>query len=275
MKFLWIMKSISLCLFILTANSCKKTSGTFAPETGPDTDGESEPVEKKLILPVKMVYDRLTTEFDYLPNTALLKEIRKSTGYRYIFLYDSKNLLFEYQIYQNDKLAYFAQFARDAQDNITKIIRFDVDLEYGHTYFPKGNYQVEFNSKKQLSKIQAYGANKKLMEERNLEYDTQNSLVKITSKAEGMESVANLQYDQKNGIYKNIAYLPLILIVHEDATLLNSMHNVIRYNDSSNPAEDRTASYEYNPNNYPSKMMVNRKSWKENHLITYKEVNLP
>lgn len=256
---------------LFAASACKKS----IINTIPNENTNPEPVVKKIIVPVKIVYDRLTTLFEYLPNTAMLKEIRKSTGYRYVFIYNEQKELFEYRIYENDKFVYFAQIARDAARKITKIVKFDVEPIYQQSYYPRGQNVIEFNQKNQLSKISDFGADKKLIWEKILQYDDHGNIVKIETNQTALKTTASLSYDSKNGIYKNIADMPVIFVLHQDMDMLGNSNNMLDYSQLANTDDDRSIKYEYNTDNYPSKMMVTRKSWKETHLISYREINLP
>jgi hypothetical protein len=258
-------------LFLFAASSCKKKIA----DAQPNLNAEPEPVVKKVFIPVKIVYDRLTTQFDYLPNTSLLKEIRKSTGYRYVFLYNDQQQLSEYRIYQNDKFSYFAQVARNTEGKITKIVKFDVEPVYQQSYYPRGQYTLEFDHKNQLSKILDFGADKKLIWEKTLEYDDAGNMTKISTDEAGIKTRADLSYDSKNGIYKNISFMPVVFVLHQDADMLGNGNNILSYSQTLNTEDDRLVTYDYNTDNYPSKMMVTRKSWKETHLVTYIEISLP
>lgn len=272
-----ITKYALLLICLITLFACGK--GNPEPEDpkgpdgnpieNPDQDPDTEEPPKAVRLPLEIVYGKLTTTFSYYPKSTRLKEISKSTGYRYLFMYDESNRLFEYQAILDDKLLYFSQVAWD-NDKVVKIIRFNVDQEFNQTYTPNGYFTVEYDTKNRLNKVQTFDNKKKLVAEKYLEYGENDKLLKVKAGNTVDDDIFDFSLDSNNSLFKNISFASLIYIMHDDI-MFSTPNNILSYTSKQKSEEDRSISYVYNSDDYPIQMDVTRNKWKEKHLIKYQE----
>lgn len=254
----------SMLIAALLSHSCKKRQVLFNQD-----EPQDKPTEKKTILPVKIVYGKLTTEYEYFPGTARLKTIKKSTGYTYQFKYKNDTLPYIYKVLQNDKEIYEIDLIRNEAFIPIRSPRFKIE---GNVYIPEGHDKLYFNESGQLIKAENYAHNNTYQSEKVFGYDINGSMISTSNTIKTPDIQHKLSYDNKNGIFKNLENTFLIYLLHQDILMATPAHNMTSCTSIQQPDDNMSLSYEYNNQNYPVKMTIIRPKWTETHLITYEEV---
>ena len=268
MRFCYQFSVVIICL-VLVLFSCGKR-GADGPKIGGDDSGDTV-VIKKMMVPVKIASDKLTTEYFYEPKGAMLKEIRISTGYRYLFFYTENRLLLRAEIHVKDKQVFLADYRRDKAGKLTKVTTFDL---HEKVFTPTGYYTVLYNSNNQLTRIGSVDAISPLFNEKLFEFDTYGNVKHMKVVNGSKTTTSDLTYDDKNGIYKNVLYAELIFLVFDDLNFLHANHNIINCTNEQMPSENIQTSYEYDEAGFPVKMVVTKDKNKDTYKITYKTVTM-
>ena len=242
--------------------ACKKNSSKKREETGNPTE---QPVKR--FVPLKLESDELQIAFKYQENTANLIEILASDGHTMTITYKNKQP-YEIRKMKNNKPFQLVDYVKD-KEGLPKARSFD---ESGPVFTPTGYYILDYDQNQQLGKIRFYKDNGELFRESALTYSLGNVTAQIQSNYPG--GVKNLQYtyDLKNGIFKHINCLERLVLEIRYPFFSASQNNILSSSGTETPLENITYSYEYNADNYPSKLMITAHNRKQTFKITYAEL---
>jgi len=113
-----------------------------------------------------------------------------------------------------------------------------------------GTYTIEYNEQQQISQVTYYSDKNALQRTKSFSYALSNDQMGIITETSETEST-RYTYDQKNGLFKNVANAQFIALETGDQFFLSSAHNLLSISGTS-PKNDLTCSYEYNTAAYPS-----------------------
>lgn len=190
----------------------------------------------KMYLPKKMVTDEYTNDFIY-NNKGQLTSIVDSDGYSYSFKYEGDKLVSFEEVDSNSKTTYTFTQAGDV-----------ITLNFVNEY--KGEKQEGSN------KLKVDGKGNLIQDEFfTYIYDAAGNNIKTTDEDE--DGVAVMEYDAKNGFFKNVN-LPKWVLNYLLGLHTNAANNIVSFDFvSANDPEDNNSGvmeYEYNGDGYPIKV---------------------
>ncbi|WP_285009449.1 hypothetical protein [Pedobacter faecalis] len=257
--------SFALCFLMLLA-ACKKQTKERDPETEDKETPDTETSVKHLLLPSKIVYGQLTTTFEYIPGSRRLKSISKSTGTSYHFRYKNDTLLYICEIVQGNNTVQENGIKRNAKLTPTAVTRFRLT---GNVYSLLSQDKLTFNTAGRLTESEIYDAANTLTLHNAFTYLANGAIATITGKANAGSIQHSLTYDEKNSIFKNVSDGFLIYLLYGDLLFTAPTHNILSYHSTEKTDDNMMISYEYNAQNYPTKMVIKRAKWTETHYISY------
>jgi len=253
----------SIPLFIICV-SCKKLPNQEATEI-------LEPVEtglEKVLVPVKLKSDKLTLTLDYQPGTALLTKISSTDKSHILITY--KPTYYRVEQFKDNVLYHYADFLL-SDNRATRVHSFD---SFGRVDVPAGNYTLSYNAADQLASIKEYNASNEFILEYVMSYSALGNLseLKLTDK-QGKTSVVDYSYDNKNGIFKNVAHSQLLFLEIAYPFFCPASNNWLSGKNTRIPKAQITYSYSYNSDGYPSRMVAEDITGKQTFDITYAELS--
>ncbi|WP_285057212.1 hypothetical protein [Pedobacter ginsengisoli] len=242
--------------------ACKKISSKKKEETGIPTE---QPVKR--FVPLKFESDELQLTFKYEEKTANLIEISGSDGHMMTITYKNQQP-YEIKKMKNNKPIQLIDYVKD-KEGMPKARSFD---ENGPVFTPTGYYILDYDQNQQLGKIRFYKDNGELFCESALTYSLGNVTAQIQSNYPGRSKNLQYTYDLKNGIFKHINCLERLVLEIRYPFFSASQNNILSSSGTETPLENITYSYEYNADNYPSKLMITTHNRKQTFKITYAEL---
>ena len=256
------MKNTAIYLILLVAlsslHSCSKSTPPITPEkpivivpvTPPTTpvtppDTTSPPISTAKWIPVKLESSTHSVVFKYIGESNSLLSADNGAGKKVIITYENKQMK-GLLIYEANKF-YSVDFFRDEQERIIKVSQYK-QTEYFD--IPLGSYTIEYNEQQQISQVTYYSERNVLQRTKSFSYARSNDQMGIITETSGTEST-RYTYDQKNGLFKNVANAQFIALETGDQFFLSAEHNLLSISGTS-PKNDLTCSYEYNTDDYPS-----------------------
>lgn len=241
--------------------ACKKISSKKREETGIPTE---QPVKR--FVPLKLESNELQITFKYQENTSNLIEIAGSDGHTMTITYKNQQP-YEIKKMKNNKSFQLVDYVKD-KEGLPKARSFD---ENGAVFTPTGYYIFDYDQNQQLGKIRFYKDNGELFRESTLSYSLGNVTTRIQSNYPGTKSI-HYSYDLKNGIFKHIKY-PERLFLETRYPFINAgQNNILSSAGAETPQENTTYNYEYNVDNYPSKITITDHNMKQSFKVTYMEL---
>lgn len=253
---------VVLAAHFLFFMACKKISSKKKEETGSPTE---QPVKR--FVPLKFESDQLQITFKYQENTANLIEISGSDGYIMTITYKNQQP-YEIRKMKNNKPFQLIDYVKD-KEGLPKARAFD---ENGSVFTPTGYYILDYDQNQQLGKIKYYNDNGGLFRESSLSYSMGNVTARIQSNYPGVSKSMHYTYDLKNGIFKHIKYPERLLLETRYPFFNAGQNNILSSYVTETPQENITYNYEYNADNYPSKLMITGNDRKQTFKITYTEL---
>ena len=173
-----------------------------------------------------------------------------------------ENVLVKYVHFAKNEKVYTADYWKRTNlviDDVTK---------YDPRNTPLGNYTLQYDAQKQITSIKTYSARNLLLSTKILSYDAAGNMNNSVVTA-GTEEKSTFTFDQKNGIFKHVDNTQLISFEFQHKLLSSITNNVLSR--SGTPAvNDYSCTYEYQSDDYPSKVTVTEAGIKTVYLITYK-----
>ncbi len=151
--------------------------------------------------------------------------------------------------------------------NGTMLVIDDV-TKYDVKNTPLGNYTLEYAASKQISIIKTYSARHLLLGTKVLSYDAAGNMNNLVATS-GTQEKSTFTFDEKNGIFKHVDNIQLISFEFQH-TLLNSVINNVLTRTGIPAINDYSCTYEYQTEDYPSKVTVTEAGVKTVFTITYK-----
>lgn len=227
------MKKVVLSAFVLAGlmfTSCDKND-----DNNPAEEGTVD--VSKMYLPSKIVSEWGTTIYTY-NNKAQLIKIAESDGYEYTFSYSGEQLVEATATENNIKTIYtFSQAGTKLTVNL------------------KAEFNGQTHNDTEILTLDSKG---NLLNDGyfTYTYDANGNITKMLS--DDSEKII-FKYDDKNGIYKNVKLPQWVFayIISEQTNIINNVVD-INYEDSDFPEDNfnATATYSYNADNYPVKMVA-------------------
>jgi len=256
------MKNTAIYLILLVAlsslHSCSKSTPPITPEkpivivpvTPPTTpvtppDTTSPPNSTAKWIPVKLESSTQSVVFKYIGDSNALLSADNGTGKKVIITYKD-NQMNGLLIYEVNKVQY-VDYYRDDQKRIIKVARWK---QTENEDILLGTYTIEYNEQQQISQVTYYSDKNALQRTKSFSYARSNDQMGIITETSGTEST-RYTYDQKNGLFKNVANAQFIALETGDQFFLSAEHNLLSISGTS-PKNDLTCSYEYNTDAYPS-----------------------
>jgi hypothetical protein len=270
-----MIKSIfQICLVailsILLLGSCKKMKPA---KIVPSKESEEEkppvvvPPKEKMMLPVKMTTTNLTVDFIYLENTALIIEIRLSTGVRYQVTYADKVLKKVQKFKDNINVQFVDYLVTDGR--ITRVSTFDIREKVTS---PTGKYQLDYNTSTQINSIKTYAISNSLISEKKLEYDKYGNVLNYSLIAGISVNNYDYSYDLKKGVFSSVLFCQLLDMEISDAFLAPGLNNVLSLSNRKLSTENIEYEYVYGIEDYPANITINRNGIAQKLTVTYVEL---
>lgn len=224
-----------LVLSVIVAAGLMFTSCDKNDDNNPTEEGTVDVT--KMYLPSKIVSDDYTTIYTY-NNKGQVTKITESDGYEYTFTYNGNQLV--------------------------EVVSIDEVYKTTYTFTQSGtkltlNMKGEFNGQTQTDTEELTLDSKgNLLNDGyfTYTYDANGNITKMLS--DDSEKII-FKYDDKNGIYKNVKLPQWVFayIISEQTNIINNVVD-INYEDSDFPEDNfnATATYSYNADNYPVKMVA-------------------
>ena len=251
----------SISLFILVS-SCKRLTLTDEKD-----DEQLDNTEKRRLVPLRIISEKLTLNFEYESGTGNLKKITSSDKSQIIITYKPK--YYRIERFKDDVLYRYSDFLL-TDGKALRIHRFDSS---GNIDMPIGNCKLNYSKDALLTNIKDYNAANDLILERRILYAKSGVVSRIEQvDKQNNSTFLEYTYDDKNGIFKNVTHAQLFLLDLEYEFFSADTHNWLTYNNSQLPEENLTCSYSYNGDDYPSKMVINESGGKSTINITYVEI---
>jgi len=275
------MKNTTVYVILLIALSslaaCSKSTPPIAPEkpivivpTTPPTTPVTPPPTTTIpptstakLLPVKLESATQSIVFKYIGESNSLLSADNGAGKKVIIMYKD-NQMNGLLIHEANKVHY-VDYYRDEQKRIVKVIQW---TQTESDDIPMGSYSIEYNEQQQISVIKYYTNKDQLLRTKLFAYALSTDQMGIVIETNGSEST-RYTYDQKNGLFKNVANVQFIALETGDHLFLSAEHNLLSIS-ATTPKNDLTCSYEYNTDAYPS--VINWKTPQANMLfkVSYK-----
>lgn len=249
-------------LLLFFAHGCKKQKpwGDSLPE-----EEKKEPL-KEILVPVKIETGKLVTELKYQEGKSLLNEISYPNGEVCKIIYTKTGYPQRLERYKNNKQLQYFSYALDAKFRISKIQRWNNDngnLSLAHQYVLGYDKQSIISTKK-------YDLLSNLLEEETRAYATAGNLETTTNIKKNISESRSWTYDDKSGIFSNLPYADLFFLEEAYAELSMGKGNPLSTSSLKSPSENKTFSYTYNSNAYPSEIAIKKGNSTETMKITYK-----
>ena len=240
------IKPGSLLLLLLTVmilfTACKKDKATAEI---PIVILPPAPVlENKTYLPERLNAGNSSIFFNYSAASALT-EIDYGNGDKVTIQYDKNGYPYWLRRYINNELTYHADYFLNKDGLIIKAEMFTVRKKFEYS---AGYYTLKYDQNKQPVTVSYYDDNDQLLQEQKNIFNASGNLLSETN---GVHLLTSCNYDNKNGLFKNVKYAWLFALEKENPLLLSSINNLKDYINLPNPVHNKSFSYVYNPDNYP------------------------
>lgn len=251
-------------LLLFFAQACKKQNplSDSLPE-----EEKKEPL-KEILIPVKIETGKLVTELKYQEGKSLLNEISYPNGEVCKIVYTKTGYPQRLERYKNNKLFRYFSYALDAEFRISKIQNWD-NSSAGLILL---NQYVVGYDKQSIISTKKYDAVPNLLEEESRTYGTTGNPETTTSIKKSISESRSWTYDDKSGIFSNLPYASLFFLEEAYAELSMGKGNPLSASSLKSPSENKTFSYSYNSNAYPSEITIKKGNSTETMKITYKVI---
>lgn len=256
----------ALSLLFFTQSSCKKIDPSKDKSTDPPAN------EGKLFLPVKLEAGKRQILLKYTDKTALLLSVEESNGYKEVFSYDKRNRISGLEIYEKEQLIRSSDYFYDAEGRINSINQFKIT---GPVYTPTGHQILNRQPDGKISKVTGFDIQDKVIQYTTYAYDTGGKLSNMTIEGPSLKKESiSFSYDQKPGICTSVQNASLLFLESRFSFLFcSSVCNLINKT-AAGTDKALSYSYEYDKNNYPSKMVLKEGSLSSVFTLTYKTLPL-
>lgn len=257
-------------LIVLVFANCKKMK---SPKTTPPEKTEIDkpdvvvPPIKKIMLPIKLKTADLTVDIVYLEKTALITEIKFSTGIKYVLTYADKTLK-KLQTYKDDVQIKSADYLI-TNSQISRVARFDVN---GLRSTPTEKYYLEYNASMQIKNIKTYAVSNSLYSEQSLEYNKDGNLESSVVTVGNSINSFKYSYDIKHAIFKSVLFCQLLRIEIDQDFLNQGINNLLSISNPKQVKEDVAYEYVYGSDDYPTQLKIKKENVTRAYTITYAEL---
>lgn len=224
------MKKLVLSALVLAGlmfTSCKNDDNVPAEEGTVDVS--------KMYLPLKITADGYTTNYTY-NNKGQLTKIAESDGYEYTFTYSGNQLVEFIEKEGANKTTY-------TYSQTGNIIKLNAEELYnGEEYSSTATFEVDERGNLINDGFFTYS------------YDQAGNNIKVVASE---DSVANLTFDNKNGIFKNLnipKWVSNWMLGYNTSLVNNALTFSFVSEEDPEDNNSATLSYEYNADGYPVKM---------------------
>ena len=254
---------LSVILFILGV-ACKKQALNNDPQ--PETPIEN--TSKKKLLPVELKSTSTTLKLEYKAGTAMLTRIVHSDKSQVLITYAAK--YYRVEQFRNDAVYHYADFLL-TDGKASKLHSFD---SFGNVDVPAGHSVFQYSPDGQLINIKNYNVANEFIQERKLSYSAAGNLASIESvDKQNKSSLSEYTCDTKNSIFKNVVYSRILFLELPYNFFCPDANNWLSYKNKLDPAKNIAYSYEYNAQDYPSKITIDGPNGKETFSISYQELS--
>ncbi|WP_158795408.1 hypothetical protein [Pedobacter sp. L105] len=259
-------KNLPLYLFIAISitTACKKdktpvqkTSVAIPPNI---------PVPEKAYIPTQLESGKSKMVFSYTSNLSLSK-IDYTGGDSVVLNYTADGKPLNFLRYKNKKLIYSSEYSLDQTGIVISAAQFTLEDENSYAI---GSYNLIYNTASQLTAISYYSTKDQLLNEQQKTYTTSGNLLSDDSTSPGLS--LSYQYDDKNGLFKNVNYAWLFAVEKENRLLLSVINNIQQCNYTLMPDSNQTFSYAYNADKYPETIISTSNGISSTFKVTYKQV---
>lgn len=260
-----------LTLIFLCNTACTKKN-TPAPTSPPaptkDIPVLPTPVTQNPHFPAKLESDNLLVTFKYSGTSGNVTEIESSDGKKEIYMYNDKDQLKEYDRYEKAERKYAVYYG--LQDGIvTRGNQYKIESN-GSVLTPIGNYRIEYDAEKRISKVTFYDSKNQLLSEAIRTFSSDGSNLRITTAGQNA-GIIEYAFDSKKAWYSRINYNQIISIESLPGLLLSNTNNVSKISSSSTDGPARSFTYTYDAESFPTSWIeTDAKGSKKTFKLTYK-----
>jgi len=243
MKILKKRMLIIVILAVSTSLSCtkEKSENDLAPVV---TEPEKEEQGAEF-LPVKIGSGNTGQLFSY-SNGNYLTKIEYGDGSAAVLTYDSNNQPLTFQSLKGNVLNHESEYVLNATGQVVRINHYSVS---GASISPDGYCLLEYNTAGQLSRLSDYSKAKKLLNERVRTYTASGNL--LSERSTATQETATYNFDEKEAIFKHVAYADLFALGTGDQLLTSAVNNITNRKIAENGSTDQSYTYVYNKSGYP------------------------
>jgi len=263
-----LSSSIILCLCFPACTKKNTPVPAKTPAPSKDIPVVPTPIAEKPHLPAKLASDNLIITFKYIGTSGNVTEIESSDGAKEIYMYKGENQLSKYERYEKKELKYSVFYVLDQDGGVTRGNQYKVESN-GAVLTPTGNYRIEYDAEKRISKVSWYDNSKQLLREAIRTYNTDGTSLNITTTGQDA-GVADYTFDNKKAWCRSIINHQILSIESLSGLLLSNTNNLSKISSSSTNALNKTYTYTYDTDNFPTSWIeTDAKGSKKTFKLTY------
>lgn len=244
--------------------ACSKSQSPEAPEKPAVPEPvviQPPPASANKLIPLRLESANQTIVLSYLVNTNLLASVTDSKGLKITFNY--KDAQGTGHVIQDNNEMYMNDYWWDTSKRINRVTRY----QDNGMITPGGEYQIDYNELDQVAEVRYYSNKNQLLSSKNFTYDALANLTSLHLVEGGVKDQQAFTYDQKNGIFKYVPAAALLFLETDIDLFCSVNNNVIQRSGSTGNV---TYHYEYQNDDFPSQVTVNRNGQATVFKISYK-----
>ena len=251
---LWViaMVVVAICLA-----ACKKDkTPVISDSPQPDTSRKYYPMQIKS----SNVYINYTYGWGELPGLSSVQKVYDNLDTMYAIYYNDLDQPISFSSFTNGIRLTETQYTLNVGGDVIRGDVYNVKMyDRGHYTLDtlKAYYIITYNILKQLTLVKYFYANGEKDHDEFFYYTSNGNIREVNSSVN-----INLEYDQFNGLGKNVKNSYLFYIEGADHVLFHSKNNPIKSNGVSR-------AYKYNIDNYPVEMTIQNAKGPQVFKITY------
>jgi len=228
-----------ICLLFII--SCKKS------------DNNKEKNNGKTYLPTTIHPAGGTADEDvkvtYVANTNMIATYNEgsdnSVVFKFTYTADKKPLTFDYA---DDSGEAKGTYVVNSAGRITRV---NITLGADQTGYDYATYN--YDGKGNITSVDYFDADDTSEGELDMDYDAAGNITGSTLVG-GSGDLQSYQYDTKNGVFKNIAYIEMFLILGDPSFSTYKLNNPVAITNLKSAAFNQSLAYVYNADGYPTKL---------------------
>lgn len=175
------------------------------------------------------------------------------------------NELSTYTALEKNLTLYTLSFLRDVKQRVHNVPKYTLN---GKNDIPGGSYTITYNDLDQITTFVSHAINnEKIINTKTLGYDAAGNRNSIATSTPDEKSTYT--FDQKNGIFKHVSHITFISLEFEHKLFNSLVNNAMTM--SGSPAKNNyTCTYEYQTDDFPTKVTIMEGGVNTVYTITYK-----